>query len=81
MLIQDLQYVKLYIYVLIAIYNIYNNLIYLQEYSFRLLREKSQIKTLYVSLLLDEMSIKSQLVWDGNLNKFTGYVNIGVDSC
>ena len=68
-----------YIYVLMALYNIYNNLIYLQGYSFRLLREKSQIETLYVSLLLDE--IKSQLVWDGNLNKFTGYVDIGVDSC
>ena len=53
-----------------VIYNIYNNLIYLQEYSFRLLREKSQIETLYVFLLLDEMAIKSQLFWDGNLNKF-----------
>ena len=53
---------------------------YLQEYSFRLLREKSQIETLYVYLLLDEMAIKSQLVWDGNLNKFTGYIDIGIDS-
>ena len=67
MFIQDLKYVKLYIYVLMAIYNIYNNLIYLQDYSFRLLREKSQIETLYVSLLLVEMAIKSQLVRDGNL--------------
>ena len=64
-----------------AIYNIYNNLIYLQEYSFRLLREKSQIETIYVSLLLDEMAIKSQLVWDEYLNKFAGYVDIGVDFC
>ena len=54
---------------------------YLQEYSFRLLTEKSQIKTLYVFLLLDEMAIKSHLVWDGNLDKYTGYVDIGVDSC
>ena len=61
---------NVYIYVLMVIYNIYNNLIYLQEYSFRLLREKSQIETLYVFLLLDEMAIKSQLFWDGNLNKF-----------
>ena len=43
--------------------------------------EKSQIETLYISLLLDEMAIESQLVWDGNLDKFTGYVDIGVDSC
>ena len=51
-----------YIYVLMAIFNIYNNLIHLIEYSFNLLVEKSQIETLYVSLLLDEMGIKSQLV-------------------
>ena len=42
-----------------AIYNIYNNLIYLEEYSFRLLKEKSQVETIYVSLLLDEMVICS----------------------
>ena len=72
---------NIYIYVLMIIYNIYNNLIYLQEYSFRLLRDKSQIKKLYVSLLLDEVAIRSQLVWDGNLNKFTGYFYIGVDFC
>ena len=64
-----------------AIYNIYNNLLYLQEYSFRLLREKLQIETLYVSLLLAEMSIKCPLIWDENLIKFSGYVDIGVDSC
>ena len=46
-----------------------------------LLREKSKIETLYISLLLDEMAIKSQLVLDGNFNKFTGYVNIGVEYC
>ena len=69
---------NVYIYVLIVIYNIYNNLKYLQEYSFILLSGKSQIETPYVSLLLNE--IKTQLVWDGNLNKLTGYVDIGVDS-
>ena len=70
---------NIYIYVLMAIYNIYNNLIYLPEYSFRLLRWNLKLNSL--SLLLDEIAIKSQQVCDGNLNKFTGCVYIGVDSC
>ena len=42
---------NVYIYVLMAIYNIYNNLIYLQDYSFRLLREKLQIETLCIFIV------------------------------
>ena len=50
---------NVYIYVLIVIYNIYNNLKYLQEYSFILLSGKSQIETPYVSLLLNEIALKT----------------------
>ena len=49
-----------------------------QDYSFKLLKEKSSNGRVPVALMLDEMSIKKH-VWIDSEDKFSGYVDIGAN--